>query len=169
MPNAVERFADIAREYRAWVLDGTDRGPEAARRALLLVGRLYVAALELPPPGAGGAGGEPPPGPGWRDVHLPLAARLPFQYYSEVFDPSQIPPEEPVVGDSAEDLADKGLRWLETGDTAGAVWEWGFMFVHHWGEHATSAVRALHCWLADERPDLIESLHDSGFGATISG
>jgi hypothetical protein len=34
------------------------------------------------------------------------------------------------------------------GRRAQAVWEWGFGLRHHWGEHATGAIRALHCRLA---------------------
>ena len=55
---------------------------------------------------------------------------------------------------------DGGLRWFEAGHPAEAVWVWGFHLVHHWGEHATSAIRALHCWLAAEHPELLaESGH----------
>ena len=162
MADVVEQFVEIAREYRAWVLTGTDRGAEAARRALRLVNRLYLAALVLPPRWCEDRDEvEPPPPPGSREVYLALAARLPFQHYGEVFNPLPIPPAESTVGDLADDLADifsevdDGLRRLEAGQPAQAVWEWGFGLVHHWGEHATSAIRALHCWLAAEHPELL--------------
>src|SRR5688500_2121452 len=105
--DAAERFASIAREYREWVLTGTDRGPDAARQALGLVGRLYVAALELPPQWCKDrADVEPPPSPGRCDVYPVLVARLPFQHYGEVFNPLPVPPEASLVGDLADDLAD---------------------------------------------------------------
>ena len=72
-----------------------------------------------------------------------------------------MPPGESIVGVLADDLADifgevdRGLRWLEAGHPAEAVWEWGFGVVCHWGKHATSAVRALHGWLAAEHPELL--------------
>jgi hypothetical protein len=61
----------------------------------------------------------------------------------------------------SDDLADifaevdGGLRWFDAGQPSEAVWEWGFGLVHHWGEHATSAIRALQCWLADKYPELL--------------
>ena len=41
-----------------------------------------------------------------------------------------------------------GWRWK----LVDALWEWGFNFQAHWGEHASSAIRALHCYLAQEDP-----------------
>jgi hypothetical protein len=160
--DAVDRFADLVRQFRAWVLTGSDRGPEAARQALELVGRLYLAAISLPPRWVEEREEvEPPQSPNWREVYPALTARLPFQHYGEVFNPLSVPLEESIVGDLADDLADifgdveHGLRWYEAGNRAEAVWEWGFHLVHHWGEHATSAIRALHCWLAAEHPELL--------------
>ena len=92
--DAVERFAGLARQYREWVLGDTDCGPgsDAARRALMLVGRLYFAALDLPPQWyEDRAEVEPPPPPGWREVYPALAVRLPFQHYGEVFNPLPVP------------------------------------------------------------------------------
>jgi hypothetical protein len=36
----------------------------------------------------------------------------------------------------------------------GAQWQWVFFFVHHWGEHAVSAMRALHFYVAHTDPAL---------------
>ncbi len=72
-----------------------------------------------------------------------------------------MPPEEPVVGNLADDLSDifndvdRGLLAFEAGRREEAVWEWGFYLAHHWGDHATSAIRALHCWLAREHSELL--------------
>jgi hypothetical protein len=161
MADAVEEFADFARRFREWVLTGTDSGPTAARRALELVSGLYLAALALPR--AGEFADEPWTSPA--DLrHRPspsFAARLPFQLYGEVFDPRKVPPEQPVVGDLADDLSDifgdvdRGLVAFEAGRGQEAVWEWGFYLAHHWGEHATSAIRAIHCWLAREHTELL--------------
>ena len=79
--------------------------------------------------------------------------------YGEVFDPLTIPSEEPVIGSIADDIIDiyrdvvTGLRAYRLGDLANARWEWAFNFAHHWGEHATGAIRALHAWLAANAPD----------------
>jgi hypothetical protein len=74
--------------------------------------------------------------------------------YGEVFNPLIVPPEEPVLGSLSDDITDiyrdvvTGLREYEAGRRTQALWEWGFGFQAHWGEHATGAIRALHCWLA---------------------
>src|SRR5262249_48569314 len=82
------------------------------------------------------------------------ASRLPVDYYAEVFDPSVIPTEVPVIASIADDIADiyrdvvSGLGAYQVGRRAQAIWEWRFGFEHHWGGHATGAIRALHAWLA---------------------
>jgi hypothetical protein len=88
-------------------------------------------------------------------------ATLPFQYYSEVWNPIAVPAEaDPIVGDLADDLADiyldvkRGLLHLEHDHPFDAAFHWAFMFRVHWGRHATSALRALHCYLVDpDRPE----------------
>ena len=92
-------------------------------------------------------------------IHHGIAARLPFGDYARVFDPFVLPPEEPVVGSIADDVADiyadvvGGLIEYEAGRTAQAVWEWGFQLRSHWGRHATDAIYALHIWLTENAWD----------------
>ncbi len=161
MADAVENFADRARRFSEWALTDTDSGPTAARRALELVSGLYLAALALPR-AAEFADATPPSLADPRHRSAPsFVARMPFRLYGEVFDSRPVPPEEPVVSDLADDLSDifgdvnRGLLAFEAGRREEAVWEWGFYLAHHWGEHATSAIRALHCWLAREHPELL--------------
>ena len=159
----VERFAEEAEAFDVWVSGGTDVGEEAARNALLRVTRLYLAGLGLPPPWAeGGAEQSKAEGIGeaeWWAVYAAAEKRLPFNHYAEVFDPFIDPPEEPVTGSLADDIGDifrdvvGGLREYRAGRRATAIWEWGFLFRHHWGDHATGAIRALHSWLAANAPD----------------
>jgi len=93
------------------------------------------------------------PDEGIESVRLKASA-LPFRYYSEVFNNLVIPPEEPVVGDIVDDLVDiyndiaPGLALFEKGDLAAAKNHWQFWLSSHWGEHATSALRALWSFLA---------------------
>jgi hypothetical protein len=67
------------------------------------------------------------------------------------------------MGFLADDLGDiyrdvtTGLRAFQAGHILQARWEWGFHFQHHWGEHATSAIRALHSWLEANSPDRLIS------------
>jgi hypothetical protein len=76
-----------------------------------------------------------------------------------VFDPFVLPPEEPVVGSIADDVADiygdvvGGLVEYEASRTAQAVWEWKFQLRSHWGRHATDAMYALHIWLTENAWD----------------
>ena len=58
--------------------------------------------------------------------------------------------------------AERQRHWLGAGRQAvaagrweEALWEWSFYLAHHWGEHATSAIRALHCWLSREHPEVL--------------
>lgn len=158
--DAVERFAAEAVEFRDWARAGTDSGSAAARNALIRIGRLYLAALDLPPAwsdeleGASDADAASVSRDELQAVRK-AAARIPLGFYSEIFNPLPVPPEEPVVGDLADDIEDiysdvvRGLQLFEQGERAQAVWEWGFCLRIHWGEHATSAIRALHCWLAE--------------------
>jgi hypothetical protein len=85
-----------------------------------------------------------------------------------VFDPLSVPPDEPVVGSLSDDLCDvyrevvSGLREYEAGRRAQAVWEWGFGLRHHWGKHATGAIRALHRWLAANASDRLAAEDQPG-------
>jgi hypothetical protein len=155
--DAGERFAAEATAYSEWAVRGTDTGQYAARNALLHITRLYLASLELPPAWSDELADPPDAqrvGDGERLSVCAAVRRLPLDCYAEVFDPLAEKPEEPVTRSLADDIADiyrdvvTGLRDYEAGRRAQAVWEWGFGLRHHWGEHATGAIRALHCWLA---------------------
>ncbi len=160
--NSIDRFAMQAELFIEWVERGTDTGGEAARNALIQLGRLYFAALELPAPEE-----EDDDDNGrevrlaheeWKSIFDQVGSRLPIGYYGEVFNPLSVPAEEPVIGDLADDIADvyrdvvEGLRRYHEGRRARAVWLWTFHLQVHWGEHATGAIRALHSWLAAHDP-----------------
>jgi uncharacterized protein DUF5063 len=160
LQQSVERFLGLARRFEVWAAHGTDHGLAAARNGLRLIAQLYAAGQELPclpdladrDPEENLVSDEE-----WRQV-FERAARLPFQYYSEVFNPLAVPPEDLVTGDLADDIADifrdvvEGIRLFDRGLEDEALWEWVFGIRQHWGEHATSAMRAL-CWcIADGDP-----------------
>jgi len=130
--------------------------------ALRRVSSLYTAALDLPPPFIVGMSSEVAdvaPRPGSESAVATRLAALPLQIYWEVFDPILTPCDEPVAGAIADDLGDiyrdvaRGLVLFESGRRDEALWEWGFSFQTHWGEHATGALRALHAYLARESPE----------------
>jgi hypothetical protein len=157
--DAVADFAAEAARFREWARDGDDSGEVAVREALIRIGTLYLAGLQLPPewsdeladqPDVKGIASEDR----WTIYHR-AAARFPFSDYARIFEPFTLPPEEPVVGSIADDIADiysdivSGLIEHEAGRTAQAVWEWSFQLRSHWGRHATDAMYALHIWLTE--------------------
>jgi hypothetical protein len=73
-------------------------------------------------------------------------------WYWMVFDPLKSPPEVPVAGSLADDLADiwfdvkRGLLTFEANGEAALAdvqWSWKFPFETHWGRHVTGAMAAL--------------------------
>jgi hypothetical protein len=161
--NELQLFAGNARRFQHWILESQSVGNSAAREALLELTGLYGAARGLPSPLL--AATETERSPRVDDIEFDRVriwcARLPFQCYGEVFDPTVVPPEEPVVGDVADDVADVyrdvviGLRLFDAGLHDDALWEWGFGFRTHWGKHAIDAIRAIHLWLATNDPDYL--------------
>jgi len=89
----------------------------------------------------------------WRVLYRDLANYFGERnFYREIFDPFRpIEEEEEVLGALSDDVADiysdlvTGLKKWERGESGGALWEWRFGLEHHWGEHASGAIRALHC------------------------
>lgn len=157
-----ERFAVEAALYQQWSLHGTDQGGSAVREALLRITSLYLAALELPAPATNDQSDQPDPervgNVEWQAVFT-ACSRLPIDYYGEVREPLMIPPGNSEIGSIADDIADiyrdvvTGLRAFQAGHEAQALWEWRSGFRQHWGNHATSAIRALHGWLVMNEPE----------------
>ncbi|WP_124542756.1 DUF5063 domain-containing protein [Piscinibacter terrae] len=156
-----DRFSAQARRFVEWADGTSDAGPLTAPVALRQVVAVYTAALAMPQPWSEHV--SPRSEEQAVDMTVALsavrlrAAAIPLQHYSEIFSPL-VPQDEPVVGDLADDLVDiyrhlaRGLQLHAAGLVDDALWEWGFNFQVHWGEHASSAIRALHCYLAQEDP-----------------
>lgn len=165
--DAVDRFAAETTAFQQWALHGTDSGAEAAREALIRITRLYLAGLELPSAWSEELADQPDAervgNTEWGDVFATAQRRLPMKHYCEVFEPWAVRPMEPVVESLPDDIADiyrdvvTGLRAYQSGQRSVAVWEWEFGLHTHWGEHATGAIRALHCWLAKNASDKLAS------------
>jgi hypothetical protein len=149
-------FAEEAAAFERWARSDIQPSEVGAREALVRITRLILAAVSLPEPQRGrleegaedGVADEE-----WKAV-AEAAGRLPLDHYGEVFDPLKVPPEEPVIGSVVDDVADiyrdvvTGLRYYRSNRRHDALWEWTFTFRHHWGQHATGAIRALNSWLA---------------------
>jgi len=162
---AADRFSREARLFVDWA-DGSS-GDEAMSAALALrrVVALYAAALELPQPWSQGVASAPEfVAAASHQLHAvrTRAAAIPLQHYSEIYTPG-VPPDEPVVGDLADDLVEiyrdvsTGLALHDAGRCDDAIWQWAFNFQLRWGEHASSAIRALHCYLSKEDPSGLSS------------
>jgi hypothetical protein len=149
---AIRTFADIASDYCAWCEGARASDPgQLLLEATRHVARLYAAVLDLSEVEFSDHPDPPILGQdAWNAMFKSFGA-LPFNFYCEVFDPSIEKLEEPVVGDLADDLTDiyrdlrEGLWLLRHGHERAAVWSWKFTFGCHWGRHAVSALRALHC------------------------
>jgi hypothetical protein len=159
----IEEFAAAAVRFENWLLDGRDIEAEAARHGLQRLVELYQRALDLPQEWSpeletSSDDLDRVHHSQWqRAVHA--SRRLPFDSYREVFNPAGDVAEDAVTRSLADDFADvyrdvaSGLRMYQDGKVAAAVWEWSFAMRVHWGAHATSAIRALHWWLADNAPE----------------
>lgn len=156
--NATDEFAAVAREYVAWA----EQAPasDALRESLIarrLLARLIAAVIELPRDSNGGDAPEIPTDE-WRGI-LKRFGALPFNYYSECYNPLVVPAEDTVTADLADDLADiwrdvkTGLVLYDAGDRGGAEWQWVFNYSAHWGHHATAALYALQTWISQEGDD----------------
>jgi hypothetical protein len=151
----VTRFADSVREYCAWI-EGPPGDAEADLfDAFRLLSRLQADAVILPDIDDE----DLPEADDIPDVsHAQKAAVIqrfetfPFRYYWEIFRPITPEPEEAVCGDIVDDFADvygdlKGaLLAYDQGLRPQAVWHWRFTWGIHWGEHLTSALRALYSY-----------------------
>ena len=147
-----KKFATAVADFENWVIGGSDSGIEAVQNASIHLVTLYRLALSLKFSGTdddiNNESIERVDDTEYQKV-LSKLSRIPFQYYGEVFDPLIIPPEEPVIGDITDDLADiyrdtvSALRAYNNGSTHEAVWYWLFCFNSHWADHATGGIRAL--------------------------
>ncbi len=164
MNDGVLAFVETARHYCEWARASEPTGPEAVAQALRQITSLYLAGLSLPGTWSPDLDVKANAGLVSDDERLAVvaaAARLPLANYSEVFDPVPVPPDESVIGDLGDDIADiycdvaTGLRLYDAGRQAEAIWEWSFGLQNHWGAHATSAIRALHWYLVEKRPGLL--------------
>ncbi|MCB9870508.1 MAG: DUF5063 domain-containing protein [Planctomycetes bacterium] len=158
-PDSVDAFACAAAEFVGWC-EAAAGEPEAEAHAVLrhlvdlysLALRLHMRDCDLEPEPVGRADDA-----AWRAVFERCAA-LPFSCYASVFDPRSVRTgaAELDMGDLADDLADiyrdltSGLSLYRAGHRETAEWDWCVSFRNHWGRHATGALRALHCWAADE-------------------
>ena len=159
-PPEVDAFAAQVRSFLGWckASHAEKTGEKMQLEALQHLSRLYSAALQLP-----GVDFRSSPEPPFQtdEDRSGLAENLrplPFQYYWEVFTPTEMNEEEtkPVCGDLFDDLLDiyadvaAGLWLYDHQHFEAAVFSWSQMFGFHWGRHAVSAMHALHSFKPPE-------------------
>ena len=155
MNEKVEKFAIAARQFCEWAESDYPVNSQTLKQALELMTELFLLGLRLADEFEEIDEDSPPVGSADDKTRMVYsqASKLPLTHYSEVFNSNVVPPEDPVIGDLADDIADiyqdlrRGLDLLEAGHTVHAVWKWVFHLRCHWGEHATSAIRALYWYL----------------------
>ena len=115
---------------------------ESFRKLLRVISQLYMTALDLPEFEVEEKHSVE------LDFPLPEVNIKHHNVYMEIFNPYQ--DKTPVNGCLDDDIIGiysdikKGLILYEQGHGIEAVWEWKFGLEVHWGEHATSAIGALH-------------------------
>jgi hypothetical protein len=76
-----------------------------------------------------------------------------WDLYKKIFDPYERKDKEWNYGSLADDVADvyrdikPGLQEWDSSDAADrrySIWDWSFLFEHHWGHHATGAFQTLY-------------------------
>ena len=157
-------FSSTVQDFCSWVESTPASEIDEAKRALKLLAALYHQALNLSAPDTEeDIEAERISDDAWKKAYKRFGA-LPFNYYVSVFNPSEIDEEKSqTMGDLADDLADiyrdlkAGLHLFNKGYTREAAWEWKLHFNIHWGRHATSALHALHSYIADTTEDGIEN------------
>jgi hypothetical protein len=102
---------------------------------------------------------DPGPDPDVDELRTALAKLLePIDEYVEVFDPYAERPEV-VACRISDDLSDvaadllHGLQHYRAGRPLEALWWWQFSYLSHWGNHASTTLRALQSVVAHVRLD----------------
>jgi hypothetical protein len=160
----LESFAQKVRDFRLWA-ENPSEGADGCREALAQLIGLYSSALELAPFWDNSLSED------WKDLETDeeevnrivstISRNLPIQIYWLIFDPHAQPPEEPLATSFSDEIGEiyrdvvEGLLAYESGAARQALFQWGESFHTHWGRHAVSAMNAIHCYLAEEAPQLL--------------
>lgn len=160
MNDSTEIFLNTVKEFCHWAESTPKPEEDEIKIAIKLLADLYSSALNLP---KGGVNSEIDPNrissEEWGKI-LKRFAALPFNYYSVFLNPNSLEKSETGIGNLADDLADiyrdlrGGLDLCENGHVEYAIWNWRFSFNAHWGQHAVSALQALHIYASDEGIEL---------------
>ncbi len=139
-------FVAVVRQYGAWLETLQSKPREQfALEASTLLAKLIALGLELPDAEPDTAAATETASE--RDIQASCAALLgEWDSYASELDPDR---RSPAMGLISVDLAEiyaeltGSLSVFDGGRRDDAVWDWRFGLRYHWGQHATSALRAL--------------------------
>ena len=151
-------FIDIARKYCLLIEDRENMpGIKLLQEAFIILPQLIYSGMKLPE--IKRVTDYHPDRISYEEYNLIYDSLLhkikKWDNYLEMFDPYKRREKIPVHGSLSDDLADiyrdvqSGLNeWdkIPAPQKLDIIWEWEYSFETHWGEHATSAIRALY-WL----------------------
>ena len=159
MSQSVDYFVSIAEKFQNWVKEEPLAKEKEAVLALDVLSGLYAGAvqimrLEVEREEPEASESHVVSMDEWKDVYDRLN-NMPFAYYCELESPHDSNTEGSYT-DFIEDLADiyqdvtEGLNIYREGHTGQALSHWQMTFEFHWGRHALSAMKALHCYFQDD-------------------
>lgn len=160
----VHAFATEATLFKSWAETGNKQSGAAAREALTRIVTIYSAALQLPREYSTNTlanAAEEITSSECPDVSA--AKSLPLDFYAEVDPLITYQTQEFSLGSLVDDIQDiyqdvvSGLRIYQAGSPHKAAQHWQISFQTHWGEHASSALRALHAWLTANNPEQLSA------------
>jgi hypothetical protein len=135
-----------AREFLALVLDVDHVSDEALAAGLDRLACAYQAA----PEGALAEDDQEPPDRDYDVAYQTIGRRFPDYGYYSVVDPVPVPPDEAMIGDAIDDLADivgelKEVCWrFETFGPDDAHWWFRHNYRTHWGRHLRDLALYVH-------------------------
>jgi hypothetical protein len=109
MSKPIERFADTARRFCRWAESEPQDSTSEAQTARRLLAELYLQVIDLPEVFADAD--APEISQEQYQLVFKRFGALPFNYYSECFNPLVVPAEQPVTADLADDLNRSNQDW----------------------------------------------------------
>jgi hypothetical protein len=146
----IKRFVDSSERYLQWVNNPALEPLEDLRVARLLLLEIHYQVLLLPEITEVKDVTGVRPDESYQAYFDYRFQGFPVRYYGYTFDPFANPPEDPLVGDVAEDLTliyldlYEGLSLYHGGNPSEAVFTWRTSFRRFWGRHLINCQGAIH-------------------------
>ena len=142
----------VARRFLQFLNEGQPPSNKEIARVLDELALAYHAA----PPGDPSEEDVDPPKVDYQKRYRALERRFPQLGYYGIAEPTEIPPEEPLIGDAIDDLADiaadlEQVLWRsEHVGLDDAHWYFRMLFEIHWGRHLRQLALYLHASISED-------------------